>query len=59
MSGTIIAIGAGIAVLGSFGAGIGIGIATGQRQKARLQRHLFLVVRWQRLLLFMVSLSPL
>ena len=28
MSGTIIAIGAGIAVLGSFGAGIGIGIAT-------------------------------
>ena len=27
MSGTIIAIGAGIAVLGSFGAGIGIGIA--------------------------------
>lgn len=29
MSGTIIAIGAGIAVLGSFGAGIGIGIATG------------------------------
>lgn len=30
MSGTIIAIGAGIAVLGSFGAGIGIGIATGR-----------------------------
>ena len=30
MSGTIIAIGAGIAVLGSFGAGIGIGIATGK-----------------------------
>ena len=67
MSGTIIAIGAGIAVLGSFGAGIGIGIATGraseavarQRQKVRLQRHLFLVVRWQRLLLFTVSLSPL
>ena len=28
MSGTIIAIGAGIAVLGSFGAGIGIGLAT-------------------------------
>ena len=28
MSGTIIAIGAGIAVLGSFGAGIGIGIAS-------------------------------
>ena len=29
--GTIIAIGAGIAVLGALGAGIGIGIATGSR----------------------------
>ncbi len=34
MSGTIIAIGAGIAVLGSFGAGIGIGIATGRASEA-------------------------
>ena len=34
MSGTIIAIGAGIAVLGSFGAGIGIGIATGKAVEA-------------------------
>ena len=68
MSGTIIAIGAGIAVLGSFGAGIGIGIATGRASEAvarqpeaegKIQRHLFLVVRWQRLLLFTVSLSPL
>ena len=33
MSGTIIAIGAGIAVLGSFGAGIGIGIATGRADR--------------------------
>ena len=68
MSGTIIAIGAGIAVLGSFGAGIGIGIATGRASEAvarqpeaegKITRHLFLVVRWQRLLLFTVSLSPL
>ena len=50
MSGTIIAIGAGIAVLGSFGAGIGIGIATGRASEA---------VARQRLLLFTVSLSPL
>jgi len=35
MSGTIIAIGAGIAVLGSFGAGIGIGIAIGREAVAR------------------------
>lgn len=28
-------------------------------EKVRLQRHLFLVVRWQRPLLFTVSLSPL
>ena len=34
MSGTIIAIGAGIAVLGSFGAGIGIGIATSRATDA-------------------------
>lgn len=46
--GTIIAIGAGIAVLGALGAGIGIGIATGKaaeaiadsrRQKVRSTRH--------------------
>ena len=45
---TLIAIGAGIAVLGGLGAGIGIGIATGmhqrqlqdsRRQKVRLVRH--------------------
>ena len=34
MSGTIIAIGAGIAVLGSFGAGIGIGLATSKATEA-------------------------
>ena len=34
MSGTIIAIGAGIAVLGSFGAGIGIGKIGGQAMDA-------------------------
>ena len=32
--GTIIAIGAGIAVLGALGAGIGIGIATGKASEA-------------------------
>ena len=32
--GTIIAIGAGIAVLGALGAGIGIGIATGKAEEA-------------------------
>ena len=32
--GTIIAIGAGIAVLGALGAGIGIGIATGKAAEA-------------------------
>ena len=66
--GTIIAIGAGIAVLGGLGAGIGIGIATGKaseavedslRQKVRSVRHLFLVVHLQRQQLFMVSLSHL
>ena len=34
MTGTIIAIGAGIAVLTGFGAGIGIGIATGKAADA-------------------------
>ena len=45
MSGTIIAIGAGIAVLTGIGAGVGIGIATS------------LVVHLQRQPLFTVSLS--
>ena len=40
MSGTIIAIGAGIAVLGSFGAGIGIGIATGRASEAAAKEAL-------------------
>lgn len=34
MSGTIIAIGAGVAVLAGFGAGIGIGVATGKASEA-------------------------
>ena len=36
--GTIIAIGAGIAVLGALGAGIGIGIATGKAAEATARR---------------------
>ena len=42
MSGTIIAIGAGIAVLGSFGAGIGIGIATGRASEGKITKTLIL-----------------
>ena len=39
MSGTIIAIGAGIAVLTGIGAGVGIGIATSKAVDVHLQRQ--------------------
>ena len=66
--GTIIAIGAGIAVLGALGAGIGIGIATGKAAEAiarqpeaesKISKSLLLVVHLQRQPLFTVSLSRL
>ena len=65
---TLIAIGAGIAVLTGIGAGVGIGIATSKavdaiarQPEAEAKDHKstwYLVVHWQRQLLFMVSLLP-
>ena len=64
--GTIIAIGAGLAVLAGAGAGIGIGIATSKateavaRQPEAEENHKDSIVRCgaPRQLLFMVSLLP-
>lgn len=55
----MIALGAGIAALAGIGAGVGIGIATGKAVDAvaRSARTYYLVVHWQRQLLFMVWLS--
>lgn len=61
MTGSIIAIGAGIALLCGIGAGIGIGIATGKAVEAqarqpeiagKFKQHLFLVPLCQRQQLF-------
>ena len=64
MSGTIIAIGAGIAVLTGIGAGVGIGIATSKAVDAIARQpeadgkiRTSLVVHLQRQPLFTVSLS--